>query len=80
MNATPLLLNLNIPVSPMLLYILFAVFILLWIVFTFILVYHWKKYSVSNLDLLKMNLVYFIGSGVIIVLMGASAFLYSIPS
>lgn len=80
MNPTPLFLNLNIPVSPLLLYVLYVVFILSWMVFTLVLRYHWKKYSVSNLDLLKMNLVYFIGSGVIIVLMGAAAFLYSLPS
>lgn len=80
MIPSPSFLNFSIPVSPLLLYVCYVIFIISWLVYTLILRYHWKKYSVNNVELLQMNLIYFIGSGMIIVLMGASAFLYSLPS
>lgn len=74
------LLNFSIPVTPALLFSLFTLLIAVWLVFTVILRYHWKKYSVNKLTLLEMNLVYLVGSAVLLVLIGISALLYALPS
>lgn len=78
-NVASTLFNFRIPVSPALLFGLFGLLAIIWVVYTMVLRYHWEKYSVNKLDLLKMNTAYFIGSFAILALMGVSALMYLIP-
>ncbi len=72
MLITSLVENLRIPLSGALLFVVFILLFLAWALYSVILRYHWKKYGYSRADLLKMELFYFIGSGII--LLGALLF------
>lgn len=47
-----------------------------WMIFTVVIRYHWKNYGSGDIEILRMNVMYLVGSGVIFTLMIASAFLY----
>lgn len=70
--------GMRIPIPPVLLFALLVLLFVAWIIFTLIIRYHWKKYGYSKLVHLKMNFVYFAGSGVLLLGMLLFAILYSI--
>lgn len=72
----PIALNFHIPVTPMLLFIILAILIAAWGVFTLVIRYHWKNYGTGKLEAFTMNFLYLIGSIILIVLMSTSALLY----
>ncbi len=47
-----------------------------WIIFTIVVRYHWKNYSSGGVEILRMNMIYLIGSAAIFTFMVVSAFLY----
>ncbi|HEY9585816.1 MAG TPA: hypothetical protein VJJ02_04485 [Candidatus Paceibacterota bacterium] len=69
-------LNLHIPVTPILLFSILAILIVLWGVFTIVIRYHWKNYGTGKLEVFTMNFFYFVGSIILIVLMVVFALLY----
>lgn len=71
-------LSFQIPVTPSLLFALFALLVATWLICTIIFRYHWKNYTVSWLEVVSMNLIYFIGSGILLAGMGLFALLYSL--
>lgn len=71
-------LSFHIPVTPTLLCALLALMFALWIVYSIILRYHWKNYGSNQLEIIKMNVIYFVGSGILIAGMVLFAFLYSL--
>lgn len=76
---TPLLLtsvNLHFTLSSVFIFGIIFFLLVAWIVFTVIVRYHWKNYGSGDIEILRMNLIYLIGSGAIFTFMIASAFLY----
>lgn len=71
-------LNFHIPITPVLLFAILALLIVLWGIFTLIIRYHWKHYGTGKLEVFTMNFFYLTGSVVLIAFMGISAFLYSV--
>lgn len=72
--------SMHIPLSPIVFFALLAILVTLWAIFTLIIRYHWKNFGTSELDFIGMNLFYLVGSGVLILGMALSAFLYSFSS
>lgn len=72
-------LNIHIPITSLLLFSLGALLLAVWAIFSIIVRYHWKNYGMNKLEVLKMTLIYFIGSGILLLLIGAFAFSYTIP-
>lgn len=60
-------LNIIVSISPIVLAMLATPLLLLWLVYSVILRYHWGKYASGQLDVLKMNMIYFGGSAFLIV-------------
>jgi hypothetical protein len=69
--------SIHIPLTPIVLFVLLAILVILWVIFTLIIRYHWKNFGTSELDFIGMNLFYLVGSGVLILGMVFSAFLFS---
>jgi hypothetical protein len=55
--------------SPTFLVIIATPLLIFWIIFSLILRYHWDKYATSRIDVLRMNMIYFGGSIVLILIM-----------
>ena len=72
--------QLQIPLPPIVLYLIFGVLLVAWIIYSIILRYHWKKYATSKLDTMRMDIIYFIGSAVLIGAMTIAALAYSLSS
>lgn len=70
-------LGIHIPITPFLLFAVFAVLLFLWALFTWIVRYHWKSYGTNKLDVMSMSFIYFIGSAVLLAGMALFAFLYN---
>jgi len=69
--------SIHIPLSPSVLFVILAIFVAVWAIFTLIIRYHWKNFGTSEIDFVGMNLLYLIGSVVLVAGMAISAFLYS---
>ncbi len=67
----------RIPLTPFFLFLLFALLMAAWAVFTWIVRYHWKSYGTSTLEVMTMSLIYFVGSGILLAGMALFAFLYN---
>ena len=70
----------RIPLPPLVFFILFALLFAGWLIYTIVLRYHWKKYAHSKLDIMHMDIIYFIGSGALLVAMAISALFYSLTA
>ncbi len=70
----------QIPLPPFLLFFFLIFLFVAWGIYSFVLRYHWKKYATSKLDVMQMDIIYFIGSGVLLVAMAIAALLYSMTS
>jgi hypothetical protein len=66
----------QIPLTPFFLFVVFAIIVFVWGLFTWIIQYHWKSYSANTIHLLSMNLIYFVGSAILLAGMVLFAFLY----
>jgi hypothetical protein len=72
--------DLAIPVPAFLLGALFALLFAVWLVFSLIVRYHWNKYGHSRLEVMQMNFVYFVGSGILVATTLVFLILYSLSS
>ena len=72
--------NIHIPITPLLLFSLGALLFAVWAIFSIIARYHWKNYGTNKLEVIKMTLIYFVGSGILLALIGIFAFVYTIPT
>lgn len=70
----------HIPVTPLLVFSLFGLLLSAWLIYSMIMRYHWKNYSVTKLEVLRTSLIYFTGSGILLFIIGACAILYAISS
>ncbi len=70
----------HVPLTPFFLFVLFALLLGAWAIFSWIVRYHWKAYGTSKLDVISMSLIYFIGSGVLLAGMTLFVFLYSMST
>lgn len=69
--------SIHIPLSSFALFVILAILVAVWAIFTLIIRYHWKNFGTSEIDFVGMNLLYLIGSVVLVAGMAISAFLYS---
>ncbi len=69
--------GIHIPIPPILLFALLVLLFVAWVIFTLIVRYHWQKYGYSKLVHLKMNYLYFGGSGILFAALLLSSILYS---
>ena len=69
--------SIHIPLVPFSLFLILVLLMGIWAVFTVVINYHWKNYGVSKIEFIGMNLIYFIGSGLIMLGMALCAFLYN---
>lgn len=58
----------------------FFVLFIVWCIYSWILLYHWREYSPSKLEVVKMAVIYFTGSGIIVVLAALAFSVYSLSS
>ncbi|OGZ05907.1 MAG: hypothetical protein A2845_03850 [Candidatus Lloydbacteria bacterium RIFCSPHIGHO2_01_FULL_49_22] len=72
--------NIQIAVSPFFLFVVGALVIAGWLVFTVIIRYHWKNYGTGGMQLFAMNFLYISGSAALAGLMILSAVLYLISA
>lgn len=72
--------NVHIPITSPLLFSLGALILAVWAIFSIIARYHWKNYGTNKLEIMKMTLIYFVGSGILLGLIGIFAFAYSLPT
>lgn len=70
--------NLHIPITPLLLFSLGALLFAVWAVFSIIAHYHWKSYGTNQLEIIKMTLIYFVGSAILLAAVAIFAFAYSL--
>jgi hypothetical protein len=70
-------LSLHIPLTAGVLMIIFAIVVLLWAIHMVVMRYHWKNYGNDALILLQMNMLYFIGSAILLGLLFFSMTLYA---
>ena len=70
----------RIPLSPLVLFVILALVFLGWIIYSVILRYHWKTYAYHKLDVIQMDIIYFVGSGVLLTAMAVTALMYSLSS
>lgn len=71
--------NVHIPITPLLLFFFGVLLFAIWAIFSVIAHYHWKNYSTSKIEVIKMTLIYFVGSAILLALIGVFAFMYMIP-
>jgi hypothetical protein len=77
MSPSPLAqFNLHIPITPVLLFVVLALLVALWAIFTLVIRYHWKNYGTGKLEVFTMNFFYLAGSAILIGLLLISALLY----
>ncbi len=76
MDTTSLNLNITININPILLWIAFAIMLVILSVVSLVLVYHWKQYAFNKPVLAKAVLIYFIVSGSLSILGIISLLLY----
>lgn len=62
--------------SPVILWVIFAVVCIVWSVLAGILVYHWNAYDAHSKRLIRVRRIFFIGSFVILSL--AASFIFSL--
>ncbi len=72
-------LSIHIPITPLLLFSLGALLLAVWAIFSIIVHYHWKNYGANKLEVIEMTLIYFVGSAILLALIGVFAFAYTIP-
>lgn len=72
--------GLHVTITPLLLITLLSLLLAVWLVFTIIVRYHWKNYGTKGFEILRMNLLYLIGSGILIAFTILSLLLYSTPA
>ncbi len=70
----------QIPITPMFLVVIFCILTVVLLVHALILRYHWNNYGNGAVELVLVNLVYFIGLAVLIGGMALFAILYSISN
>ncbi len=70
----------QIPITPLLVFAILSAIVAGWLIFTFIIRYHWKNYGTGGVEILTMNFVYFAGSIVLGGFMAVSAIAYSLSS
>lgn len=73
-------LNIHIPITPLLLFSCGALLFAVWAIFSIIAHYHWRSYGTSKIEIIKMTLIYFVGSAILLALIGVFAFMYMIPA
>ena len=71
-------LGFHIPVTPLLLFSLGGLLFAVWAIFSIIAHYHWKNYGASKIEVVKMTLIYFVGSAILIALIAVFAFAYAL--
>lgn len=71
--------QLSIPITPLLLFSLGALLFAVWAIFSIIAHYHWKSYGTSKIEVIKITLIYFVGSAILLAIIGVFAFTYTIP-
>ena len=72
--------NFQIPLTPMFLVVIFSILTAVSLVHALILRYHWNNYGNGAVELVLVNLVYFIGLAVLIGGMALFTVLYSIST
>lgn len=72
-------LTVHIPITPLLLFSFGVLLFAVWAIFSVIAHYHWKNYSTSKIEVIKMTLIYFVGSAILLVIIGVFAFAYAVP-
>ena len=72
-------LSIHIPITPLLLFSLGALLFAVWAGFRIIAHYHWKNYGTNKLEVIKMTLIYFVGSAILLALIAIFAFAYTVP-
>ncbi len=72
--------NFQIPLTPMFLVIIFSILTAVSLVHALVLRYHWKNYGNGAVELVLVNLIYFIGLSVLIGGMALFTVLYSISN
>jgi hypothetical protein len=70
----------QIPVTPLLIYALFALLIAVWGIFSWIIHYHWKHYGTSRATTFTMSFVYIVGSAILLSLVGLSALSFAVSA
>lgn len=68
--------SIHIPLSSLALFVILAILIVVWAIFTLIIRYHWKNFGTSEIDFVGMNVFYLTGSVILILGMAISAFLF----
>lgn len=69
--------SIHIPLSAFALFVILAILVAVWAIFTLIIRYHWKNFGTSELDFVGMNVIYLTGSVILVLGMAISAFLFS---
>ena len=72
--------NLHIPVAPFLVFVLLTLLLLTWVIFTLVVRYHWKNYGTSQLEVMSMSFIYFVGSLILLAATAIFAFLYYVSA
>ena len=72
--------NVHVPITPLILFSLGALLFVAWAIFSIIAHYHWKMYGASKIEIVKMTLIYFVGSAIILALIGVFALTFTISS
>ncbi len=67
----------HIPIPPIVLGGVFVLFFVLWVIYSIILTYHWKKYGTGALEVFTTTMLYMVGSAIILGLMAILLFLYA---
>ncbi len=69
-----------IPLSPHVVGVIFFIFLCVWATYSWILLYHWRNYGTSKLEVATMSIIYFAGSAIIIVLTALAFSAYSLSA
>lgn len=56
--------------------LLFLLLLLIWGIYTWVLLYHLFQYGTSRLEILKMRVIYLTGSGILLILLALSFIAY----
>lgn len=63
-------------IGPWMVGLLFALLIVFWAVYTWIIFYHWGRFGTAQLEVLKMRVIYLTGSGILLTLMAITLIAY----
>ena len=72
--------GINIPITPILLVVIFSILTVISLVHAVILRYHWKNYGNGALELVLVNLIYLVGLAILLCGMALFIVGYSLSS